>query len=419
MSSPHIAGVAALLKGANPGWSPTAIRSAMMTTAYQTDNTGAPIQRELGLPASPLDYGAGHVRPAGAFNPGLVYESGPLEWLQYVCGVGQSLLLGDGSNSCDLTGAIDPSDLNYPSIAVGDLAGKQTVTRTVQNATNQASIYLPKVQAPAGFTVKVSPPILVVLPRKAATYKVEITRTTAPLGAYAFGSITWADLRGHSVRSPIAVRPVAIAAPTEVSGTGVSGSQALSVKAGYNGALTARPFGLTASAVTTKRLTEIDQDFDTAAPAESAAVMKATVTIPAGTKAARFATFDAQYPEGTDLDLFVYAAGTNTLLAASAGATAEEIVDGAPPGTYDIYVVQFATAVPGDDQDVHLHTFAVPGSGATNFTATPASQQVRIGQQVTVTASWSGLTAGRFYLGLVEYGDGTAVRGRTLVSVQA
>ena len=53
--------------------------------------------------------------------------------------------------------AIDPSDLNYPTIAVGDLAGQQTITRTVTNtSTDQASQYTPTVEAPPGTTVKVS-----------------------------------------------------------------------------------------------------------------------------------------------------------------------------------------------------------------------------------------------------------------------
>jgi hypothetical protein len=419
MASPHIAGVAALLRSANPGWSPTAIRSAMMTTAYQTDNAGGPIQREGGVAASPLDYGAGHVRPAGAFDPGLVYESGPLEWFQYVCGIGQSLTLGDGSSVCGTVGAIDPSDLNYPSISVGDLAGTQTVTRSVQNTTNQASVYVPKVQAPPGVQVKVTPSVLTVLPRRSATYKVEITRTTAAIGAFVFGSITWSDLRGHSARSPLAVRPVPLAAPTEVFGTGASGSQPIVVKPGYNGVLTAKPFGLAESAVTTRHLVGTNQNFSTGAPAAGPAVMKTTVTVPAGTKFGRIATIGSQYPSGTDLDLFVYNAGTNVLRASSAGATADEVVNGVPAGTFDVYVVQFATAVPGDEQDVHLHSFVVPGSGAASLGATPASQSVRIGANATVTAGWSGLTAGRFYLGVVDIGDGTTVLRQTLVTVAA
>jgi hypothetical protein len=119
--------------------------------------------------------------------------------------------------------------------------------------------------------------------------------------------------------------------------------------------------------------------------------------------------------------VFVYRPGTNQLLAASAGATADETILGVPAGSFDVYVVQFATAVPGDEQDVHVHAFAVPGAGAASLGATPASQSVRIGATATVTASWSGLTAGRFYLGVVEFGDGTTVNlnRQTVITITA
>jgi hypothetical protein len=42
-----------------------------------------------------------------------------------------------------------------------------------------------------------------------------------------------------------------------------------------------------------------------------------------------------------------------------------------------------------------------------------------VGGVVTVTATWSGLTAGQRYLGVLEFGDGSQVVGRTILGVTA
>ena len=419
MSSPHVAGLAALLRSKNPTWSPMAVKSALMTTATNLDNTGQPIQK-AGVAASPLDYGNGHVRPANAFDPGLVYESTPLDWLQYTCGIGQHQTLGDGSDVCELVGQIDPSNLNYASIAIGDLAAKQTVTRTVTNATNQASVYVPKVVAPAGYTVKVTPAVLTVLPRKSASYTVEITRTSAAVGAWSFGSLTLADLRGHAVRSSIAVRAANVAAVAEISAAGPSRSVEIPTRTAFSGTLTAKPFGLVESVVTTKHLVGKDPSaFNPADPQESPTVAKFTVTVPAGSKVARFSTFDADYTPGTDLDMYVYQGGTANPVATSTGGSAEEGVTVSAAGTYDIYLVQFALPAGVTDNDVKFHAFVVPPTAAGNLTVTPASQPVTAGQTKSVTATWTGLTPGRYYLGVVEYGNGGTAMGQTVLQVKA
>ena len=69
MSSPHSAGVAALVKAAHPDWTPAMIKSALMTSAV----TG--VVKEDGVtPADPFDDGAGSIRVDRAVNPTLVFD---------------------------------------------------------------------------------------------------------------------------------------------------------------------------------------------------------------------------------------------------------------------------------------------------------------------------------------------------------
>jgi hypothetical protein len=146
-------------------------------------------------------------------------------------------------------------------------------------------------------------------------------------------------------------------------------------------------------------------------------VAKVTVNVPAGTRLTRFATFDADYGAGTDIDLFIYNAGTTTLRGQSAGGSAEESVTGLPAGDYDIYVVLFAQPGGGSGAfTAHEHSFIVPSTGST-LTATPASQSVTTAVPATVTIGWSGLVAGTRYLGVVDYGDGSNTIGSTIVAV--
>jgi Fibronectin type-III domain len=395
----------------------------MMTTASQTDNAGKPILGPSGSSnATPLNFGSGHVTPAPAFDPGLVYDSGLADWVRYGCGIGQMQPVFAPS-VCNSFGSIDASNLNYPTLAVGDLAGSQTLTRTVTNVTDDGGIYDVRVSAPAGTSVTVSPTRLMIGAGKSKSYTVKISRTTAALGAWTFGSLTWVEKKGntsphsHAVRSNIAVRPVAIAAPSEISGSGTSGSAAVSVMPGYTGTLTATPHGLAADGGTVFNLTGTNTNFNPAAPAAGPAVGMATVNVPAGSRLARFATSDADYAAGMDLDVFVYTAGTTTLVGSSAGGTAEESVTLTAAGSYDIYVVVFAQ--PGGATgpvNVQFHSFVVPAA-ASSLTATPASQSVTTGVPATVTVGWSGLTAGTRYLGVVDYTDGSAPIGSTIVAV--
>jgi hypothetical protein len=69
MSSPHIAGVYALLKQAHPDWSAAMAKSAIMTTARQDV-----FKEDMITKADPFDMGAGRIDLTKAGNPGLVLD---------------------------------------------------------------------------------------------------------------------------------------------------------------------------------------------------------------------------------------------------------------------------------------------------------------------------------------------------------
>jgi hypothetical protein len=128
-------------------------------------------------------------------------------------------------------------------------------------------------------------------------------------------------------------------------------------------------------------------------------------------------TLGSDYPVGTDLDIFLYIDGE--LAAASAGATADELISGLPPGlTFDVYVVQWGLAGGRTEQDVKLHFWSLRPGAVGNLTLTPSTPTVKAGELSTITANWSGLQPGAVYLGLLQFGQRGSFTGSTFVTVR-
>jgi hypothetical protein len=196
-------------------------------------------------------------------NPGIVYDVTYADYLSFLKGQGLCCA------SIPSLAAIDASDLNQPSLSVGDLPGVQTLRRTVTNVTGSAATYTATVVAPAGFTVNVTPSSLAIPAGGTAQFEVIITRVEGALNAYRFGSLTWSD-GIHTARSPIVIRPVGIAAPAELTLTGTSGATSYSIRAGYNGAVAYAKRGLIPSAVFSGTVPDDPtDDFDTGKPADN------------------------------------------------------------------------------------------------------------------------------------------------------
>lgn len=64
-----------------------------------------------------------------------------------------------------------------------------------------------------------------------------------------------------------------------------------------------------------------------------------------------------------------------------------------------------------------LSNFVVDATDAGNASVTPASTAVTVGETRDFTASWSGLEAGKRYLGWIGWYNGASLVGRTVLSV--
>ncbi|KAL3641005.1 hypothetical protein CASFOL_015973 [Castilleja foliolosa] len=160
MACPHVSGLAATVKSQHPTWSPSAIRSAIMTTAIRTNNLHARITTSTGSRATPYAIGAGEISLSGPIFPGLIYETKNADYVQFLCNMGYNSSVIKSISStvpsnfdCPSNSSPDLiSDMNYPSIAISDLEENKsrTVTRTVTNVGEVYSTYTATVEAPAG-----------------------------------------------------------------------------------------------------------------------------------------------------------------------------------------------------------------------------------------------------------------------------
>ncbi len=398
MSSPQVAGIFALLKEANPDWSPAMAKSAIMTTAYQD------VMKEDGVtPADPFDMGAGHLNPNPAVDPGLVYDAGFIDYLGFLCGNNPANIDQETCNLLIFLGVpTDPSDLNYPSIGIAELAGCQTVTRTVTNVGSPGT-YNVSVDAPPGINVAVSPSTLTLVRGESATYNV--TFTTLPcaiMDDWTFGSLTWND-GSHNVRSPIAVRPIAVAAPGDILGTGTDGSFSFDITFGYTGAYTTSAHGLVPADMQPGNVVDDPANDINTALATGVGVTFHSVIIPAGTEHARFSLFDDCTDGDDDLDLYIFGpdtVGFPQVVAYGSSTSEEEINLAAPaPGTYIVVVHGWQTDGPDSDYTLFNWVFG-PGVGNMTITAPTAAT---LGATASVKVDWTGLDEGTKYLGAVSH----------------
>lgn len=219
MSCPHVSGLAALLKAAHGDWSPGAIRSALMTTAYSKYKTGKLMEDiATGKPSTPFDHGAGHVDPVSALNPGLVYDLTVDDYVGFLCAMkytaSEIKLVTRGNFTCDTSKQYSVNNLNYPSFAVSYQTGSGPISE--ETTTVKHTRTLTNVGLPGTYKVSVTSPgksVKITVEPESLTfdqendkksYTVSFTASSMPMNTNLFGRIEWSDGK-HIVGSPVAI----------------------------------------------------------------------------------------------------------------------------------------------------------------------------------------------------------------------
>lgn len=169
MSSPHVAGSAALIKALHPNWTPGQIKSALMTTATRKD-----LVKEDGItPATPFDTGSGRINLVYAGDPGATFDVPGADYITY---------------------ANELYRANYPSLYIPSMPGAVTVQRTLHSVLSSSDTWQLKVKTTKD--LKVITPATVTVPAGGnTTFNITLDARDVPLGATRFATIDITD--GH------------------------------------------------------------------------------------------------------------------------------------------------------------------------------------------------------------------------------
>ncbi|KMT12647.1 hypothetical protein BVRB_4g091060 [Beta vulgaris subsp. vulgaris] len=217
MAAPHVAGIAALLRKLYPHWTPSAIKSAIITTATPLDNSGMKMHEDdMVHEATPFGFGAGLVQPNQAMDPGLVYDMTVNDYIDFLCAHhfnNTVLELFTKQYAYKCPQSVNILDLNYPSITIPDFSGSASVTRKLKNVAQPAT-YKARIEAPPGISIIVEPNTLVYSKTdQEINFKLVFSSDVNHLPLdYQFGSLVWSDGK-HVVRSPIVIKAKPRATP--------------------------------------------------------------------------------------------------------------------------------------------------------------------------------------------------------------
>ncbi len=236
MSSPHVAGAAALLHSLHPTWTPSEVKSALMTTAIV-----AGVRKEDGsTPAGPFDRGGGRIDVSRAANAGMVLDVTPDQFNAAnptLGGEPKTLNLPSlADNACPAAPRAEPLGLSLGTKPRDEASGRSlgtkprdeacSWTRSVRNPTNRTLTFAANYTGVGSATI--TPSVLSLGPGQTASFVITLDVSAATKGVWAFGLLNWREQANHApdAHFPVAVIPVTPVARVRASPASLRSDQA-------------------------------------------------------------------------------------------------------------------------------------------------------------------------------------------------
>ncbi|WP_371192969.1 S8 family serine peptidase [Glaciecola sp. SC05] len=334
MSSPHVAGAAALLKSLHPNWTPDNIRSALAMTAVTS------VRREdASTPADFFDMGSGRIRVDLAAQTGLVLDETSARYI-----------------AAEPARGGDPRTLNLPSITDNECATVCTWTRTF-TATKDGVWNVSGQTTEVGLNITVSPTSFSIQAGQTQIIEVSIDTINADKNRYVFGQVNLSSNNSPDLHLPVSVLPSIGDIPTLVTATATRDADSILIE--DIDAITLNNFILTPYALTkaTKVFGEVSQDSDNSDYVDNLND-GVVITEIAVEQAAKRLIVELVGSSAPDLDLYLVfddnddgvLSGFEEIAASQSGDSTEEIqVDLPDAGRYFIVVQSFTASASATD----------------------------------------------------------------------
>jgi len=335
--------------------------------------------------------------------------------MQFLCGQGE-VERDQWSEQCPtcITDAdsCNPSNLNYPSIALPVMVGAKTVKRVFKSVLNETAEFTPSIEAMEGFEIATSPPSFTLAPGQSIRVNITISWAGAAFDEYKAGAVSWNSSKGTKTRLPVVAKAQQFGAPKtlQVASTGAADGE-FSVIPGFSGAFVTLPVGLEASTLSNGTLKSDSVSIFDASETARSNIATFPVEILEGTVLAKFALFDSDMTEaGNDLDLYLYNASDRVASSGESSCQEDISLNNPSPGTYTVYV--HAYHLPNGTANFKLHSWQLKpatSSAQGSLKTSPAvgsPVQVTVGEPTTVKyqVDYEQMETGNKYLGAIVYG---------------